>query len=443
MWWCRNYGGFSKGVVVALWTVIQTSFHIIWALCGYYFYICKIRPGHYVLVVLYLTYFYNQQCGEITLDDDNIITKNTNKNSISFYGTDEDAENISDVIQEILDKAVLPNESSAAYRTQVYFHVFIVSDAIWIISAFLLFAGTCFQIKKCLSLVFYCPWLIVTACVILLDVVSAVHFGLDILQVHSITTWLKFIGVQNYEEFSDLNSRSFSTIIPLIPAIFLCVLFSRILVFWILNIVHFFQIMHVAVLAYQDNLDGRNSLRQQKDLRKRSDKSGLGLDTSAARIRNWQLFYGATETTSTESGPSSKNSERDCNSNTSSSRPSKESVKRQGDGLTEATYHHRSDSLGSFAGYISSDGNEPIKNGANNTSSYYRGYPDVADDIDKDVERKISVAGSLRGYLPWTYLPASMEEYTEKGQESNAPVCDYDCHKAADQPYRNTQTALK
>lgn len=41
--------------------------------------------------------------------------------------------------------------------------------------------------------------------------------------------------------------------------------------------------------------------------------SDLNLDTSASRIRSWQLFYGAIETTSTTSSVSQKSIDRDPN----------------------------------------------------------------------------------------------------------------------------------
>ncbi|XP_018567681.1 uncharacterized protein LOC108908216 [Anoplophora glabripennis] len=388
---------FSIGIAASVWTVIQTSFHIIWAICGYYFYVCKIRPNYYGLVILYLTYFYKGECGNVTLKCDGLL-ESENRKKIGLSSVEEE-ENIYDIIQTILDKGVLPEESNAAYRTHIYFHAFIISDAVWIISAFLLFAGTCFQIKKCLSLLFYCPWLIVTCFVILLDVISSVHFGLDILTIHNFTSWLNFIGVQNYQDFSEYNKHSSSYIVPLLPALLLCTLFSRGLVFWVGNIILFVQVLNNAVLAFQDNLDGNNPKHQSKIGRAKGLGKNQNLDTSASRIRNWQLFYGAVDTTSSSS--SSKSSERDFNSNNTMRRTStKVKIK---EGKTFPSPPQTPDSSDSYEKYVRSirDESQRMKP---NASTYYHAYTDVAESLDQILGRRTEPDGSHKNQLSWSYF---------------------------------------
>ncbi|KAJ8985558.1 hypothetical protein NQ317_019942 [Molorchus minor] len=379
---CRMSSSFSTGIKVSIWTVVQTSFHIIWALCGYYFYVCKIKPKHYVLVILYLTYFYNDECGKITLKDDllvsnkleNAIEKNTVTVKIISNGTDK--QDVYYIIQKILDKAVLPNESVAAWRTHIYFNIFICSDAIWIISAFLLFTGTCFQIKK----VFVASFL--------LPVVDSNCLHCLVGRSVSSTFWSgynKNLRVENYNEFSDLNDHELAHLIPAIPAISLCLLFSRILVIWIFNVVNFYQIMNVAVMAFQDNLDGKNSLHLKKSGRKQNKgrRGDLNMNTSAARIRNWQLFYGATETTSIVSSSSSKSGERNSGSAKSA----------DGDVDPYAIYGSSTESAGNQS----------------DVSRYYHKYSDVDNDIDDGYRNDVSVIGSLNK-SSWSYHRPTMEK---------------------------------
>ncbi|KAG5873027.1 hypothetical protein JTB14_012626 [Gonioctena quinquepunctata] len=390
----------GKGIVISLWTIVQTCFHVTWAVLGYCFYSCKLKPSNYIVVMMYLTYFYNYTCGNPKIGNSNIFSaKNIELSLIPLdsNGTFED-DSLYNILYTVLEKGSLPPESKNAYRTQIYFQVYIILDGLWIITALLLFVGSYYQIKKCASLVFYGPWLLLSGMICLLDVVSAVHFGLDLLQIKNYTTWLKFIGVRNYDDFAIFNKYASSKYFPQGPSTVMALLLSRLMIFWVLNVICFFHVMNLAALAYQ----GSPSSRNRNGGKRRNQRPDL--DSSASRIRNWQLFYGAIEISpSTVSSASGNSLEMDQNSNSRSRRSSG----RMNSTSVVRPVFERSQSSGSTdynIAHISSINESPKE--SISMSSQYKRFSDVAEGLDTRRFRKSSV-DSLRGQLPWTYIKST------------------------------------
>ncbi|CAH0547214.1 unnamed protein product [Brassicogethes aeneus] len=212
-------------LLAAIWTIIQTTFHLIWTVWGYYAYMCKTVPSHYYLVFVYLTYFYRNTCGKIKLEDDEFfIELDTDLKNGSINSSEYSMYNI---VKEILRNASLPEEAFPAARTHIYIKILIVSDIVWVISAVLLFVGTLLNAKKIWALIVYGPWLILTGLMVVMDVLTAVHFGLDIINIRSsfneinlnssqarIRKWQLFYGAAETSKASagpndlDLNSNS-------------------------------------------------------------------------------------------------------------------------------------------------------------------------------------------------------------------------------------------
>nr|XP_023028241.1 uncharacterized protein LOC111516303 [Leptinotarsa decemlineata] len=388
---CSLKNDYSKGIRISIWTVVQTIFHVIWTAIGYNFYWCKIKPTNYLVFLVHLTYFYDHSCGDIIIENDydTFFTNNTTRKLLPLGSnvTDEE-DNLQDIVYTIFEKGVFPKESVAARRTQIYIMIYIVSDGIWVITAFLLLAGIYFETKRCLSLLFYIPWLALTTFISFLDVIAAVNFGLDLLQIQNYTTWLKFVGVRNYNDFTKFNDYYSSKYIPQAPSIVMILLFSRIFFLWMLNIANFFHIMNIAALAYQDvprNVQGSRA------------KYHSDLDTSESRIRNWMNFYGDIENPTTvlsenavESFEMKPNTRNRINSTPG----------------PVAGSSHSFGSTNSNIGRVSSFINSPSV--AIDVSSKYRRYSDVADCIPSRNSRKDSI-DSLRGQKPWTYLPSEKE----------------------------------
>lgn len=390
---CQCNSNFAKGIVIAIWTIIQTSFHIVFVLGGYY--ICQLKSSHYLVFVLYITYFYDyDKCGSFSLSPENYLFPKMSKGESKLIdlrrNVTQDEDDIYKIIHTIMERANFPRQTYPYFRTQMYTFVYAIHDGCWLMSSFLLFAGICFHVKKYLSIFFYGPWLLSSGIGLLLDVVAAVHFGLDMLYIHNYTSWLHYIGVKNYKDFAKFDKYNSSNIVPFAGSIIMVVFFARLLVFWTLNIVTFFTINSHFVIAYVDSNTNSSSDRRGKTRTTNANNS------SELRIRNWQMFYG---TLDTSSRTSSIHSDKEYDSSKegislkmpATKRKNSEDSPRPVAGNSTTRY-----SIDSNIEYLSSTNSSPKV-----TSSYIR-FPDVVDGMDNK-SRKFS-SDSIRREVPWSYL---------------------------------------
>nr|CAH7769254.1 unnamed protein product [Callosobruchus chinensis] len=217
---------------------VQAIFHLIWVILGLSFRTCNIQPKQYWLILVYFTYFYSKKCGEIVVES-----------SSAPFCLHED---LYTIVKNINERAKFPEESQNAARTDFYIFIYMIADSLWLVASLFMLVGLCLKVKKLTSLCFFTPFLLSTATIILLDVVAAVHYGLDIYLVHDYTTWLKFIGVENYKEFSSYNKHQTSKYIPVMTPVLLCMFFGKCLAFWIINVINFYKVINLAILAYID-----------------------------------------------------------------------------------------------------------------------------------------------------------------------------------------------
>ncbi|XP_057663775.1 uncharacterized protein LOC130898458 [Diorhabda carinulata] len=395
----------AKGIFIAIWTIIQTSFHIVFVLGGYY--ICQFKPAHYLVFVLYITYFYDyDKCGSLSVSPENYSFPKTLKGESKLAdlrrNSTENEDDLYKIIDTIMEQANFPRQTYPYFRTRTYIFLYAVHDCCWIMSSFLLFVGICFQVKKCLSVLFYGPWLLSCGIGLLLDVVAAVHFGLDMLYIHNYTSWLNFIGVENYKDFRKFDNYYSSNFVPFASSVIMVAFFSRLLAFWALNIVTFFSINSHFVMAY---VDSDSSSKQSSNRRTKN-----AIDSSELRIRNWQMFYGTVDTSSRDS---SIHSDKDYDS-------SKGGISL----MMSATRRKHSDNnsprpvAGNSTTRYSIDSNIEYLSGTNSspnvTSSYIR-FPDVVDSMDNK-SRKYS-SDSIRREVPWSYLRYN-EKFATYGESS-------------------------
>lgn len=89
---------------------------------------------------------------------------------------------------KVLQKAELPSQSRGTSKTELYLVLLFITDAVWIVATVGLCVGACFKVntKKVLSIIFYGPWLLCSAFINFLDVVSSVHYGLDLIYIQVI-----------------------------------------------------------------------------------------------------------------------------------------------------------------------------------------------------------------------------------------------------------------
>ncbi|XP_050312241.1 uncharacterized protein LOC126747558 [Anthonomus grandis grandis] len=388
---------FLTVLLISAWTLVQTVFHLFWVLYGYLALMCKVRPEYYDVVFVYLTYFYKSSCGPIHLKKETLFL-NTTTPEDALHNTNETTSNLLyRFLVETLNKGELPLQSETFNRTEMYLSLFCISDIGWFLSAIGLSVGAFCKLKqKYFSIVFYGPWLLCSLFVNFLDVVSSVHFGIDLISINSYTTWLQFVGVANYDDFVTYDSHPSSKVIPAIPSTLLASLLSRFFFVWLLNVVCFFVILLWAIpdLFLKTTVRRRQGGTKQGGSFRSEDE--LDFNTSAARIRNWQLFYGAVEANSTMASSSGEFETTDCADHNSNSR----------------NKHH-----------VTFTEKSPLENKPSTSlgqeSGNFRRFSDVAGDVatlphivENDVNDDNMAV--LRGQRPWSYLEQGKIEFPKK-----------------------------
>ncbi|CAG9855630.1 unnamed protein product [Phyllotreta striolata] len=262
-----------KSVLIVLWTIIQTTAHIAFSLGS--FFICRFDHTNYLVVVYYITYLYDyDKCGRVR------VTNSTGpfgflagRNDVCDCAASEPS--LYNITHTIAEKAQFPRYASRYFRTQVYLLLFVIIDVFWLLSSLLLLVGICCRVKRNFATVFYLPWLITAGLAVLLDVTASVHFGLDFLDIYNYTSWLRFIGVENYMDFKEFNKAPSSVYIPAASTVVLVTVWSRFVAFWILNIVNFFTISNEFTIAY----------KKRKNIKQTNEESIRN------RIGAWNSFY--------------------------------------------------------------------------------------------------------------------------------------------------------
>ncbi|KAF7267734.1 hypothetical protein GWI33_019062 [Rhynchophorus ferrugineus] len=297
--------------------MIQILCHVTWIIYAYFWTVCYAKPSYFDVVFIYLTYFYRSDCGQINLQDDALFLNGTFVGDVLPTANETSAEVLYHFLKTILEYAELPSKTSVASRTDLYLALFFVSDVAWIVTTILLLVGAFSKTNKRISMmIYYGPWMFVSAYVIFLDIVSSVHFGLDMVYIQSYSSWLNFIGVSNYKDFEVFNNKAGSSFIPAIPSSIFITLTSRVFFVWLTNIVCFSIVLFLAIpsLNYRARSNAWKSRTQKLNTRRTLRFGGGGEDldpnSTDARIRNWQQFYGAIDANSTmnSSGPDSSNS---------------------------------------------------------------------------------------------------------------------------------------
>ncbi|XP_066256297.1 uncharacterized protein [Euwallacea similis] len=373
-----------------------------------------IEHSYYDVVFVYLTYFFKQSCGPIHLKNETSFL-NRSVSAARFRFTEPLAsDDLYNFLREVLQKANLPSESNAVKRTELYLVVFFFADMLWLLTAFGLAAGACCRIKKkFLSIFFYGPWLLCSAFVNFLDVVSSVQYGLDLIYIRSYTSWLRFVGVRNYTAFVHYDALPSSKMAPIVPTAVVVILLSRVFFVWLLNVICFFVILFVAI---PDMAPQSIRPHSRRALTTRRSRSIIDPNSSEARIRNWQLFYGAIEANSTMTTPIKSSI------NTKHSRKSSVSFNKE---LSGGAYS-RDDSYLSF-NENSSDNVKMAPELQFNDDGGFRRFSDVTSGVSlvpspqETRNELVQLPSAIKGFMPWSYLcpegsaPKLLTEFKEAG----------------------------
>ncbi|RZC38510.1 uncharacterized protein BDFB_010844, partial [Asbolus verrucosus] len=152
---------------------------------------------------------------------------------------------------------------------------------------------------------------------------------------------------------------------------------SRFIIIWISNWIGFFYVIKATISVYKEPFRSKPLHHSRAYSDSSPGRSQMDLDTSAARIRSWQLFYGAIDTTSSQDSKSAQ-SERDQNSNS-----------RDRDAEDVEMQQARVPSV------------------SGNVDNFYYAYPDVAENIN---EGNSVCLDELRSQLPWSYTAPAPED---------------------------------
>lgn len=253
---CGNY---YNCIFAAIFSIIQSSVHIGLTSFGLALQDCQIPPTN-LTFFLYVTYFYTERCG--TLQDiyaGSILHKYyptqcseteqhfRNIEDNSHYATVHKAKS---TIEALLDRVNFPSESYYRWQVRNYMIAYLVLHELWIITAVALLVGTCMSMRDVLSGIFYFPWVVVATSLILLDIVTMVHFSIDISKSYSIIGWLELVGVEDTTGLDDLCCQTPSLYL-MMPAIAMLLGATRLFVIFILNCFMVLAIMGAGVYAYR------------------------------------------------------------------------------------------------------------------------------------------------------------------------------------------------
>lgn len=197
---------------------------------------------------------------------------------------------------------------------------------------------------------------------------------------------MKFVGITNPEIFTKYEDPQLGlSIHASVPSAIISAISCRLLIFWIFNVICLFQVCNYSLHALRVNqVPYRSkSRRHHTSAMPGTSRSTLTsqLNTSEARIRQWQLFYGSSEINSTTE--SAENETVDVNSNCRSLSRSLSSPMLEMNKPTTSTF--------AVQRHMSFNGNT------------YHQFSDVAEYVGV-VEVRNTPMKTLRGQMPWSYV---------------------------------------
>uniref|UniRef100_A0A8D8QWQ3 Uncharacterized protein n=1 Tax=Cacopsylla melanoneura TaxID=428564 RepID=A0A8D8QWQ3_9HEMI len=120
-------------------------------------------------------------------------------------------------------------------------------NAVWIPICVLLMVAVLFKLRGCLVVTFlYCPWIIVTSCVLTFDLIAASMYFLDLNRARNLQDFVTFIRYKTYEDVPIPKSFQFDTYTLYAP-LFFVLFFTRCILLTLFNVVTLFQILSFTI----------------------------------------------------------------------------------------------------------------------------------------------------------------------------------------------------
>ncbi|KAL1456420.1 hypothetical protein WDU94_001151 [Cyamophila willieti] len=120
-------------------------------------------------------------------------------------------------------------------------------NAVWIPICVLLIVAVLGKLRGCVVVSFlYCPWIIVTSCVVTFDLIAASMYFLDLNRARNLQDFVAFIRYKTYEDVPIPKSFQFDTYTLYAP-LFFVLFFTRCILLTLFNVVTLFQILGATV----------------------------------------------------------------------------------------------------------------------------------------------------------------------------------------------------
>lgn len=254
-------------VLASILTIIQAGAHLGLTLYGLLIHGCKVSPKH-LTFFLYITYFYDSKCGNLTKIYENttlhqkeyylphcVLEVQPNKTTGQQGNSNETGKIVwknSNIIKEMLVRVEFPIRSRRAEVVHDYLMAYLILDSLWIVTAIGLLIGVCMYVRDVLSVIFYFPWVLVAAAVIILDTITIFVFAIDIGRTDTASYWLRTVGAKNLENLTDLDWKVPGSVTTF-PAVTMLLGASRLFLIYILNVFFFLAILSAAVAAYKES----------------------------------------------------------------------------------------------------------------------------------------------------------------------------------------------
>lgn len=223
---------------------------------GFSIHNCRISPKN-LTFFLYVTYFYDNKCGNLTEIYENTTLEQYEYNPCDLMQpngttneTGVDVGRKSNIIEVLLQRVEFPDRSRRSQMIHDFLTAYLILDSLWIITAFGLLAGVCLYVSDLLSVIFYFPWVLVAAAVIMLDTITIFVFAIDIVRTDTATYWLRTVGAKNIANLTDLDWK-LPQFVTMLPSITMLLGGTRLVFLYVLNVYLFFAILSAAMYAYR------------------------------------------------------------------------------------------------------------------------------------------------------------------------------------------------
>lgn len=197
---------------------------------------CKIQPKEQkgIFYYFYLTYFYKDSCLAATLTE---IFKSEPNSTLAqtLFETEQVGE------LEFPEETLLRSGTYHSIRALIVFNTF------WMMTTLIMLVAVCLSFT---CIIFYVPWLIITAIMILSDMCVGTWFSSHIPSTYGPYPWYHQI-TNKYGAVLAQIGLVYPHVSTAYPAIFMTAMFTKFLFIWYINICMFMFVLQNTIETYK------------------------------------------------------------------------------------------------------------------------------------------------------------------------------------------------